>query len=1338
MADSSARLATSDALVFFVNGKKVTDHNVDPEMSLLSYLRRKLRLRGSKYSCGEGGCGACTVMLSRHDNQQKKILHHAINACYTPVCAVHGMAVTTAEGIGSTRTKLHPVQERLAKAHGLQCGFCTPGMVMSMYTLLRNNPQPNSADIEESLVGNLCRCTGYRPIIEGFNTFSQNGCCGNPAACQGLGDDDSDMVSGLFTPSDFAPYDPTQEPIFPSELQLNEEYRTGMVRFAGKATTWIRPTTLNDLLRLKSEIPDAVLVVGNAEVAFDPTVRKIQHKTFLSASQVAELVQIDVIDDAIVFGSSVKMSRMCEVLNKRVEELPTFKGQTYAELLKMLMMVGDCQLRNVSGIGSHILAASPLSDLTPLLIASGTTVTVTSLKGGSRTMLLDDTFFKDYRKTSLKQDDILVSLTIPVSSKNEFFGGYKVKKQVHRRDKDVAIVNAAFRVKFDGDVVKEAVLCFGGTGPTVVTANSVSQKIIGRKWDETLLKDVQHMLSTEIPLSTQGGMVEYRRSLLQSFFFKFYIKVLDGLGEKMSGTSAARKSLSNSDRSALVDIAKSPTTGTQLYQVVPDGQPAIDPIGRPVMHESGCQLVTGEAVYCNDVSVEPDELHMAVVFSTRPHAKIISVDTSAALSLDGVHGYVDATDVPGKNTYPAENPLDEDSETFATEKVICVGQPIGAIVAETPELARKAARLVNVVYEDKEYTLSVQDAIKRDSFFQHSQRVEEGDVATEFEKSDHIAEGEVYVNAQSHYYLETQNCVVRPNERDEMVVLSSTQCPHDVQMKVAETLNVPANKITVKVRRVGGAFGGKEMLPSELAKMCAVAAKKYGKSVRLMLTRDEDMQYNGTRHATLARYKAGCDSDGHLKALDLEVFMNAGCTEGVSPVLFGQIITQLGNAYKIPAYIMAVKFCKTNIPSCIAMRGAGTPQAMAIIEMIMDNVARKSGIPPEKIREINLYKEGDVNNLYQELPDIVNLRRCWDECLKRSDYYRRRAEVDNFNSENRWKKKGLAIVPTKRVIGLPINSLNQAQALVHIYLDGSVLISHGGIEMGQGLNTKTLQIASRVLRIPQERIHINENSTDKVPNTAPTGGSAGTDLWGNAVRVACETLMERLEKFMYENPKGSWEDWVNAAYMNRVSLSTSGHFKIPVEVALDWDNLKGTKGQYYFSYGAGCCEVEVDCLTGDHQLKRTDIVMDVGESLNPALDIGQIEGAFVQGYGLYASEELRYSKEGKLLTKGPGMYRIPQIGDIPSQFNVTLLKRAPCKVGLYSSKGIGEPAIHMGFGAHLAIKDAISSARADARIDGPFRLDSPATPERIRMTCADEFTDNFNDQSIDDEFFIRP
>ncbi|XP_077979418.1 xanthine dehydrogenase/oxidase-like [Glandiceps talaboti] len=1329
--------SNGNALMFFVNGKKITDHNVDPELTLLSYLRRKLHLTGSKLGCGEGGCGACTVMLSRFDHQAKKILHYAVNACYTPVCAVHGMAVTTVEGVGSSN-KLHPIQERLAKAHGLQCGFCTPGIVMSMYALLRNNPQPTSQGIEDALVGNLCRCTGYRPILEGLNTFTENGCCGNPSACCKKLEGDEDMICGLFTPSDFAPYDPSQEPIFPPELQLSDEFNSTTVRFIGKSMTWIRPITLTELLRLKLEIPDAKLVVGNAELKFELMGKQSGHQTLISPTYIPELNHVEVSNDSMTFGSSVTLTCMGEALKKRVEEIPRVNGQAFTALLEMFEMFGDVQLRNVSGIGSHIMTASPLSDLIPLLMAAGATVNAASHQGGSRSVALDMKFITGYRKTCLKPDEVLVSVTIPSSKENEYFNGYRVKKQVHRRDKAIAMVNAGCRVELDekSDIVKEMTLSFGGTGPSVVMATQITNKTKGRKWDDNLLKDVLQMLNEDLPISPEGGMVEYRKALVQSYFFKFYTRVLSELHEKQPHTTTTP--LPDFHESALSTIQKEETTGTQLFQAIPAGQSANDPIGRPLRNESGIQIVSGEAVYCDDIPPIPGELYFALVLSRRAHSKIISIDTSAATSLDGVHCYVGMADVAGKNLWAGGDPSDNDKELFASEKVLHVGQLIGGIVAESPELASKAAKLVKVVYEDLDYVLTIEEAIKCGSFFEPVLRLEDGNVEEQFEQSDHVIEGEFFIGAQSHFYMETQCCVVRPQERDEMMVHSASQDFFNVQKLVAEVLGISCNKVTVKTRRLGGGFGGKEGPSADMAAACAVAAKKVGKPVRIMLERDKDMQFVGTRHTAIAKYKVGCSKEGKLKAMEMELFFNAGFVKEISYPVVTQGLSSLHNAYKIPAYKVHTKVCKTNITSCCAMRGAGTPQANAIMESIMDGVIRKCGLSPEKVREMNFYQEGDVDNFFQEMPDIGNLYRCWNECLQRSDYYQRKEEVESFNRTSRWKKRGLAIVPFKRIVGFQLAFLNQASALVHVYTDGSVLLTHGGIEMGQGLYTKTIQIASRVLRIPPERIHINETSTDKIPNATTTSASTGTELVGNAVKIACETLMERLEPIMYENPKGSWDDWVQAAYFNRVSLSASGFFKYPGNISVNWDNLREGRNQFHFSYGVACSEVEIDCLTGDHQLKRTDIVMDIGESLNPALDIGQIEGAFIQGYGYHVTEELRYSQQGELLTRGPGMYRIPEVGDIPSQFNVTLLKGAPCKSGIYSAKGIGEPPLHLAVSVLMAIKEAISSARSDHGLSGQFELNSPATPERIRLACTDDFSDKAKTSEAGEDFFVRP
>ncbi|XP_077983142.1 xanthine dehydrogenase/oxidase-like [Glandiceps talaboti] len=1335
--------SNGDELIFFVNGKKVKEQDIDPVTTLLSYLRIKLHLTGSKLGCGEGGCGACTVMLSRYDLQQKKIVHMAINSCFTPVCAVHGMAVTTVEGIGSSRTRLHPVQERLAKTHGMQCGFCTPGMVMSMYALLRSNPEPFTKDIESAIKDNLCRCTGYRPILEGFKTFAQDGCCGNPALCGKTVADDKDIKSGFYKPSDFAPYDPSQEPIFPPELQLDDDqYSSKTVRFIGKSASWIRPVTLAELLKYKAEIPNAKLVVGNAEIIFEMRRQNSgQRMTLVSASYVPELKNIEITEEAVIFGASVSMSRMYQVLKKRMEEIPAYRGRIFESIVEMLEEVGGIQIKNVAGIGSHIMTASPLSDLIPLLMAGGVTVTAMSHQGGSRVLKLDNNFFTGYRTTCLRPDEVLVSLSIPATTENEYFGGYKVRNIVHRRDKDIAIVNAGMRVVFwdRTNSIKELRLSFGGTGPTVILATEISDKMTDRKWDNTFLEDVLSMLNTRLSLSPDGGMVEYRKSLLPSFFFKFYLKVLT---QQKSYVNTGNNNVYPPTEylSATSLIGRRPMEGTQFYPDVPDTQAATDPIGRAVMNESGYQLVTGEAVYCDDIALEHDELHFAFVTSTKAHAEIINIDAKAALEMKGVHAFVGAQDIPGLNNWSVADGGLVDEEIFASNEVLHVGQPIGGIVAENVVLARQAAKMVKVEYKEMEPILTIQEAINNGSYIQPFMHLDNGNVEQELKQSDYVIEGEVHIGGQSHFYMETQTCIAKPQEKDELTIIASTQDLMGAQQLVADTLGVPAHKVTCKVRRVGGGFGGKVFRTRAIVAACAVAANKVWKPVRLVLSRDEDMHIVGTRHPAIAKYKAGFTKTGNLQVLEADIFANAGSTTDCSHTVAGHIMGQLHNAYKIPVYKASIKLCKTNIPSSTSFRGFGTPQGQMIIETIIDHVAQKCNLSPDYVRQINLYKENDVDNVWQELPDIVNLRRCWDECITKSDYEKRKREVENFNSKNRWKKRGISVVPQKGQIGLPYGFLNQGSALVHIYKDGSVLLTHGGIEIGQGLFTKTIQIASRVLRIPPHLIHINETSTDKVPNGTRTTASSSTELHGNAVKVACEILMKRLEPFIDEKPKGSWKDWTSAAYYNRVSLSAAGFFKYPRRISGNINsNSKGDANNFHFSYGAACCEVEIDCLTGDHKLIRTDIVMDAGESLNPALDIGQIEGAFIQGYGLYVHEELRYSKEGRLLTLGPGMYNLPRAKDIPSQFNVSLLKKAPCKVGLYSSKSLGEPPLLLGVGVLMAIKNAIMSARLDAGVSGYFRLDSPATAERIRLACSDQLTAKVkNTLESEDDFFVRP
>ncbi|XP_072042923.1 xanthine dehydrogenase/oxidase-like [Amphiura filiformis] len=898
-----------------------------------------VQLTGSKEGCGVGACGACTVMISSVDPDinTPDIHHLAVNACLYPVCAVHGKAVTTVEGIGSTRTKLHAVQERLAKAHGSQCGFCTPGMVMSMYTLLRNHPKPTNQQLLRAVEGNLCRCTGYRPILDAFKTFTKESCgdgcqcingftngstspvhdrdsCGENSQCvngrtNGSTSADHDQItSGLGNPKLFTEYDSSQDIIFPPEILTTKGEFLKTCWFRNGGVAWASIGCLEELLELKSKHPGAPIIAGNTAL------------------------------------------------------------------------------------------------------------------GVKKTVPLSGDFFPSRLKTNVAEDEVIVNISIPFTKKDEYINVYKVSRSNHV---DTAIVNAAFRLQLDESTktVQDICLVFGGVAATTKIATDTANRLIGK-----------------------------------------------------------------------------------------------------------------------------------------------SIDPSKALAQPGVVDYVGAEDIPGETSINGE-------DIFALGKVEFYSQIIGGIIANTPDIARKAAKLVDVKFEDLPSIVSI-------------------------------------------------------------------------KMSASKVLGEKANRIRCHVRRIGGAFGGKiyRIIP---ALACTVAARKCGKPVRLILSRTEDMSLTGTRQPTYyAEYKAGFTDTGVLQALRVKVYVDAGFTEGCIDYVATHILFNLDSVYSVANIHSTAICCKTNKATNTAFRGYGAPEAIHIIENVMYDIATVCQI-----------------------------------------------------------------------------SQLQGMAMVTVYLDGTVLIHQSGIEMGQGIFTKMIQVASRVLGVPHDLVHCQETSTTTVPNQHGASASCTADRNGYAIKNACEIIKERLKPFKDANPKGSWTDWVMSAYQNRVNLTAIGFYKC-ADVTWSWVTKTG-RPYMYPVYGTACSEVEVDCLTGNHQVLRTDIVIDIGRSMNPAIDIGQIEGAFMQGYGLFALEDHRYSPQGILLTNGPHAYKIPCFMDIPSEFNITLLRNSKTERAVYSSKGVAEPPVSLANSVFFAIKDAIQSARADVGLPGPFRLDSPATGERVRLACADSLVGKF-------------
>uniref|UniRef100_A0A3B4XUV2 xanthine dehydrogenase n=1 Tax=Seriola lalandi dorsalis TaxID=1841481 RepID=A0A3B4XUV2_SERLL len=1262
-----------DALCFFVNGKKVTENHADPETMLL---------------------------------------HYSANACLLPLCQLHGAAVTTVEGIGSTKTRIHPVQERIAKAHGSQCGFCTPGMVMSVYTLLRNKPQPSMEDITEALAGNLCRCTGYRPIVDGCRTFCQEtSCCqaNGEGNCCLNGEEDIEKPR-LFDTEEFQPLDPTQELIFPPELILMAETANPQtLTFHGERMTWVSPASLEELVQLRGSNPKAPLVMGNTNIGPDIKFKGVLHPLIISPTRVKELFEVARTPQGVWVGAGCCLSEVRSLLEKLLPQFPEEKTELFKALIQQLRNLGSRQIRNVASLGGNIMSAYPNSDLNPVLAAGNSKVSVISR--GRREVPLDQDFFVSFGKTVLKPEEIVVSVFIPFSRKGEFVRAFR---QAPRKESSFATVTTGMRVLFSegSRVVQDVSIYYGGMGPTTVSAAKTCATFITRPWDDETLSRAYDVLLDELvlPPSAPGGKVEFRRSLTLSFLFRFNLEVLRKLREMHVITDELHERIQPLPREIQPSL--------QEFQV--SDQSDQDPVGRPIMHRSAISQATGEAIYCDDIPTTDGELFLALVTSSRAHAKITGLDVSEALQLPGVADIITARDIPGKKVRTL---FGYDEELLAETEVSCIGQMICAVVADTRAHARRGAAAVKISYEDlPEPVFTAEEAVEKSSFFEPRRAIERGDVDEAFKSVDRVYEGGMRLGGQEHFYMETQSMLVVPvGEETEFNAYVSTQWPTSTQDAIAETLGIPSNRVTCHVKRIGGAFGGKVTKTAILACITSVAAWKTSRAVRCVLERGEDMLITGARHPVLGKYKVGFMNDGRIVAADIQYYTNAGNTVDESLLVVEKILLHMDNAYNIPNLRGRAAACRTNLPSNTAFRGFGVPQSIMVVENMVNDVAVVLGRPVDQVREINMYEGPSVTHYKFEFSP-ENMLRCWEECKAKSDYGARRQAIDQFNQQSRWKKKGMSIIPIKYGIAFAESFLNQAAALVHIYKDGSVLVTHGGTEMGQGIHTKMQQVASRELHIPPSKIYISETSTSTVANTCPSAASFGTDANGMAVKNACQTLYQRLEPLRQKDPKGSWESWFISNWILQ-SRNSDGFLCVlrGPDLHMDWDKMEG-QPYAYFTYGACCCEVELDSLTGDYRTVRTDIVVDIGRSVNPSVDIGQIEGAFIQGVGFYTLEELKFSPSGLLYTRGPSQYKIPAVCDVPLQFNVYLLSDSENPHAIYSSKGIGEPVLFLGSSVFFAIKDAVAAARSESGLVGPFSLDSPATPERACLACASPFT----------------
>jgi xanthine dehydrogenase large subunit len=755
-------------------------------------------------------------------------------------------------------------------------------------------------------------------------------------------------------------------------------------------------------------------------------------------------------------------------------------------------------------------------------------------------------------------------------------------------------------------------------------------------------------------------------------------------------------------------------------------------------HESAEKHVTGEAVYIDDIPVNQQLLIGKVVYSPHAHAKIKSFDLSKAKAVPGIHAVLSSKDIPGHNQM---GPVVKDEPCLAEGEVNCIGQAVFLIAAETIEQCRDAERLIQVEYEPLEAILNLETAMLKHSLLGPPRTMQRGDVDTALKSSDHVIRGELRTGAQEHWYLETQSCVCIPGEGGEISVFSSTQHPSETQALVAEVLGIPRNDVVVEVRRMGGGFGGKETQGNHVACWSALLCNATKRPVKIRLFRDDDMIMTGKRHRYLTQYEAGFDKGGMITAVKVEFNSDGGAATDLSFAIMERTMLHADNAYYIPNMSIVAKVWKTNLPSNTAFRGFGGPQGMAAMETIIDRIARYLHKDPTEIRYRNFYGMNDRSvTQYGQTVENNRLYRIYDQIISSSEYEKRRREADTFNAKNEFFKKGLALTPVKFGISFTTTFLNQAGALVHVYTDGTVLVNHGGTEMGQGLNTKMQQIAAAEFGINPERVKVNATNTAKVPNTSATAASSGADMNGMAVKNAVDAIKVRVSEEVakmfteknvdrpstpssivfkdniifdtgHPDRKISFTDAMLQMNLRQVSLSASGFYRTPT---IGWDKIKGWgKPFFYYAFGMAVSEVIIDILTGQHTLLRTDIIHDVGNSLNPGIDKGQIEGGFIQGVGWCTTEEIKWDTKGNLMTHSPDTYKIPTVQDIPHDFRVKLLDGAPNPVGtIRNSKAVGEPPFMLALSVWLAIKDAISAV---ANHQGEPEFSLPATAETILL-----------------------
>lgn len=1499
----------SNQVSFFLNGQQVVLEDPSPKLLLIDFLRSpEIGLTGAKKGCGQGGCGACTVIMSSWNKEKKEVEHKSINSCLRPVCSLGGLSITTVEGTGGTKRPenkhltftlpasrgvapgaiqptdhwnesksnllehqekkkslvrsslekisdakglehvlvgdenlheihegMNPVAHRLAINNGSQCGYCTVGFVMNMSAFLAQNPSPTKQQIEEAFDGNICRCTGYRAILTGMKTFASDWTEEDEKErMKCLTEDKCDQV--LVHDQVKIPFPEAAKAPLPDTRILESQ------------CDWVTPRTLGELKKIMRKNPGETtrIVFGNTSFGIYAN-EYPQVKLMVDIKLIEELKGIKQTKGGISFGATTTYSELFDFLENLNPEPTSRLGAS----LYMVHRTAGMIVRNAASVAGntmlvlkHLMQGEPFpSDLFTALDGNDATITYLKVSTGRTTEDHVDELVRKLRRTpSLADDIIILRYFIPQGKGEEVVLSQKVSiREVNSH----SIVNSTIRLQLDKDLkVDEASIVFGGIAPITWHARNSERWLKGKQLSLDLLPRLLGIVRREVikelayweekgrsnGLPSEGFTDEYRVKLAMSYIYKAIVRAIV---EKKP-----KEIPENISSAAKIDWGNwGVSKGTQHYTI----QDFKAPVSQPYIKLMAFHQAMGEVHYTHEIELPPIGQNGAFIQSQRTLAlyHFINPETKAQIDRDqladyledkfeGFYALINHEDIPpgGVNLQG----MGADQPIFAVDQILYPGQAIAMVIAESEQLAIEIAEFASsncLAYKPINWQkgwekpiMSIDEAIEKESIFpdcpksspfvthiwkitrpgtelywtnENKKPLDKKPVKrkTRVDGNDCLVIENTQVSGeQIHFYMETQSCVAIPEDDNQILIHPSSQSPMEMHQTAAISLAAEHNKVNIDVRQLGGGYGGKTEQAKFVIGPVAVAAKALNIPIRMALKREHDTAMIGKRHGYYGQYQIAVDQGdireedrGIIRGLLIKLWGDGGAFYDCSFVVSNCIQLRLDNAYLIKNFESQLDVCRTNKAPNTAMRAFGDIQGKLILENAVDDAAFSVGMDPYDLRLKNMYQRGDVTPFGQAL-SYCYMRDVWKYIEEKSDYRARVKKVEEFNKNNKWKKRGIYAIPVKYGSGYNLVMLEQAAAIVSIYSgDGSISINQGGVDMGQGMMTKVEQIASYILNVPMELIQIHKPSTKVIPNPSSTGGSTGTAYNGEAVKQACEKMRQRLMEFGQKLLKENGEDWCKAQGIDYWNYGKEGWSANVIRPNVDkhprliWQNLVGLAYQYRidliaaftapipggttpvpamtfkpidqqkeipgielapvqstagvvdsfvgWTFSAACSEVEVDVLTGEVKILKSDIVFDMGWSLNPAIDIGQVEGAFVQGVGYVTTEKLVFQPDGeevgRLNTLNTWRYKPPAVTSIPLEMNTYLYPRNNSSEvpenpnELMSSKEVGEPPLVLASSVFFAIKAAVRASRLERGHSGLFKLDAPATVQEVNL-----------------------